>query len=147
MWQASAACHPDRRDESLTLADFFPGSRPKRLVLETCRACPVRDDCETFAWVERITFGVWGGKIRSQRLEEYRREPKPKPYKHVGEPHLRPDLLPSVAQYQEGCRCDDCCQKARESKNAQRARRRLEAKLAKAAEIRTTTLRSAGAAH
>ncbi len=48
---------------------FFPGDfeLPDERALKTCRRCPIREDCATYAIEHREEFGVWGGLTEEQR--------------------------------------------------------------------------------
>lgn len=76
-WRDRAACHPDRRPEGMSRADwtavFFPplgGSVAQALAV--CGSCPVRADCATYAENHRsgTRDGIWAGTTGRQRRRE-----------------------------------------------------------------------------
>jgi len=77
-WRDYAAC----RDHDPDL--FFPGSEPTPSQIAAaraiCSACPVQDECLTYALESNQTDGIWGGqtptgrrKLRRMWLEETRK--------------------------------------------------------------------------
>ena len=67
-WEAEAACRG--MDPSI----FFPLNEDDALeAVAVCRACPVRDECLSWALETRERFGVWGGTTEKQRRSMLRR--------------------------------------------------------------------------
>jgi WhiB family redox-sensing transcriptional regulator len=74
-WRQDAACHPDRRPEGTTRAEwtatFFPerGARvsPAKRV---CALCPVQAQCRAEAEELHEKDGIWGGATGRQRRRE-----------------------------------------------------------------------------
>ncbi|MFZ0493984.1 MAG: WhiB family transcriptional regulator [Acidimicrobiia bacterium] len=67
-WEAEAACRG--MDPSI----FFPLNEDDALeAVAVCRACPVRDECLSWALDTRERFGVWGGTTEKQRRSMLRR--------------------------------------------------------------------------
>jgi WhiB family transcriptional regulator, redox-sensing transcriptional regulator len=53
------------------LAAYFPGQGQSSLMkkaIETCKSCPVREDCFIYAFKNRIEHGVWGGTSAEERI-------------------------------------------------------------------------------
>ena len=67
-WEAEAACRG--MDPSI----FFPVNEEDALdAIAVCGACPVRDECLSWALETRERFGVWGGMTEKQRRSMLRR--------------------------------------------------------------------------
>lgn len=61
-WLGEAACTPDDGDS------FFAEARiDVATALLTCSACPVRNDCLTFALTNDERYGIWGRTTPDQR--------------------------------------------------------------------------------
>ncbi len=62
MWQDRAACY------GLDPEIFFPTTEEEAsLALSFCAACPVRDDCLSWALWQGERYGVWGGMTEQER--------------------------------------------------------------------------------
>lgn len=74
-WQDSAACRTVDADR------FFspPGERGEarrhreRLARQICDACPVREECASFALDIGEEYGIWGGTTDRERVKRLRR--------------------------------------------------------------------------
>ena len=63
-WRARAACR------SMDTDIFFRAiGRPARQVVQACQACPVREQCLTFALSTPYDedYGYWGGATQKER--------------------------------------------------------------------------------
>lgn len=61
-WVDEAACSPDNGDS------FFAEARTDvATALLTCAACPVKNECLTFALSNDERYGIWGGTTPDQR--------------------------------------------------------------------------------
>jgi WhiB family transcriptional regulator, redox-sensing transcriptional regulator len=61
-WVDEAACSPDNGDS------FFAEARADvATALLTCAACPVKNECLTFALSNDERYGIWGGTTPDQR--------------------------------------------------------------------------------
>jgi WhiB family transcriptional regulator, redox-sensing transcriptional regulator len=62
-WARLALCasHPDRT------CWFSDDHEAMARAIATCRVCPVRIECLTFAVTTGQSFGVWGGTMPSER--------------------------------------------------------------------------------
>lgn len=119
-WSVDAACVVAVRDGRAHPDDWFPEDRTETGAADICALCPVLIECGQYAKDNDIEFGIWGGKTATERNGS-----RPRP-KRMGGPrgardiprgeHLRPDLLPSISQYQRGCRCEDCTRLTREDR-------------------------------
>jgi WhiB family redox-sensing transcriptional regulator len=68
LWEADAAC------KGMDPSIFFPVNDDDALeAIAVCRACPVRDECLSWALETRERFGVWGGMTEKQRRSLLRR--------------------------------------------------------------------------
>jgi len=68
LWEADAAC------KGMDPSIFFPVNDEDALeAIAVCRACPVRDECLSWALETRERFGVWGGTTEKQRRSLLRR--------------------------------------------------------------------------
>lgn len=126
-WMDNAAC---RGEDTVTffgpeLIGSGSNGRPwdTRPAKAICAACPVREDCLSFAIAEGIRYGVWGGMSPKQRQKLSAEVPRsPKVYR-----------CGTTTAYARGCRCDACRQantlhqaefRARTSTGVSKARRR-----------------------
>ena len=78
-WRQDAACHPDRRPDGTTIADWvdrwFPGQGAPVAHLRTiCDNCPALEPCRADA-LTRNDMGFQGGL--TQRERQRRRNPRP----------------------------------------------------------------------
>lgn len=70
-WRRDAACR------SVDTALFFPGSATARQTKQAkriCAACPVRDECLTYALTAPEKYGIWGGLTADERDRKRRRK-------------------------------------------------------------------------
>lgn len=119
-WCFDAACVHYVKIGLAQADDWFPEDRTETGAADICALCPVIIECGQYAADNQIEYGIWGGKTATERLGG-----RPRP-KLMGGPlgprniprgeHLRPDLLPSISQYQRGCRCEDCTRLTREDR-------------------------------
>lgn len=73
-WQARAACHP-QADTAIHPELFFPvhkGDKHAHRAKLVCQGCPVRNECLSFAFTNRLV-GVWGGATERERADMRRR--------------------------------------------------------------------------
>lgn len=120
-WTDQAAC----RDQPTAV--FFPARGVSaRHAKAICATCPVTDECLAYARAESITWGIWGGLSPRERQRLGRIAPRRHgplgPRNIERPPHRRPDLPPSVGQYQAGCRCAECTAHATAYRYRQRLR-------------------------
>lgn len=68
-WLGQMACADDERDLADQVSDFFveAGHTIDPHVLNRCRGCPVRVECLTWAYDQRIENGYYGGTSPGQR--------------------------------------------------------------------------------
>lgn len=67
-WHARGRCHGLAPAEADRL--FFPAPRAHRDIAEAkslCGACPVRQDCFTYALDNDLRWGLWGGMTEAER--------------------------------------------------------------------------------
>lgn len=61
-WQSDAQCH------DIDVEVFFSlDEQDQRQALETCKACPVQQECLRYAIDSREMYGIWGGMTESER--------------------------------------------------------------------------------
>lgn len=71
-WMVDAAC------AGMDVDIFFPGKGDSQqrakiaLALDTCRRCPVQDECYTYARCTPIERGIWGGVTEGRRNKKRR---------------------------------------------------------------------------
>lgn len=62
-WMEDAAC----ADIDPELFTIDPGRMPNPYAQATCRRCPVREECLTYAYDRGLTAGLYGGLSAGQR--------------------------------------------------------------------------------
>jgi WhiB family redox-sensing transcriptional regulator len=76
-WQKRAACRG--ADANIFFPPTQPESKEERTMREAqaksvCAACPVREQCLTFALTTREPHGIWGGLTETERRHVLERE-------------------------------------------------------------------------
>lgn len=74
-WRNDAACKDIPHPELLFYVDDRnDGALATQEAKAICRECPVRAECFTYAYENRIPHGVWGGATYEERRLMWRRE-------------------------------------------------------------------------
>lgn len=69
-WQKGAACRSYPAEMFFPATDAPGAAKPAKLI---CSACPVREDCLSFALETAQSEGVWGGMDAGERRRLRRR--------------------------------------------------------------------------
>lgn len=66
-WMSNAACSGVGGDA------FFPEKgEPVTAQKRVCAGCPVRAECDEYAWDNNERFGIWGGSSENDRRKQRR---------------------------------------------------------------------------